>query len=63
MRHSDRLDSFLVVLVSRVNILQPVRVFEGSNRVREVDAMFAKILCGFAIIPFVLHVRISTGYR
>ena len=63
MRHPDRLDSLLPVVVSRVDILQTVRVFESSNRVREVYAVLAKILCGFAVVPFVLHVRIGTGYR
>jgi len=63
VRHSDRLDSLLAVLVSRVDILQTVLVFEGSNRVRKVYAVLAKILCGFATVPFVLHVRIGTGYR
>ena len=63
MSHSDGLNPLLAVLEPRVDFFQPVRVFEGSNGIRKVYAVLAKVLGGFAIIPFVLHTADSTGCR
>ena len=60
---SDDLNSLLAILEPRVDFFQTVRIFEGSNRIRKIHAMFSKVLSGFAIIPFVLHTGDSTGYR
>ena len=38
------------------------RIFEGSNRIRKIHAVLAKVLGGFAIVPFVLHMA-ATGNR
>jgi hypothetical protein len=61
--HSDDLNSLLAIREPRVDLLQAVRIFEGSNRIRKIHAMLAKVLCGFAIVPFVLHMGYSTEYR
>lgn len=55
VRHSDDLHSLLAVGEPRVDFFQTVRVFEGSNRIRKIHAVLAKVIGGFAIIPFVLH--------
>ena len=47
----------------RVDFFQAVRIFEGSNRIRKIHAVLAKVLSGFAIVPFILHTGESTGYR
>jgi hypothetical protein len=53
----------LAVHELRVNLFQSVQVFESDNGVREIHAVLAKVLGGFAIVPFVLHTQICTGYR
>ena len=63
MRHSDSLNPLLAILEPRVDFFQTIRVFEGSNGVREVCAVLAKVLSGFAIVPFVLRTGDTTGYR
>ena len=65
MSHSDSLNPLLAVLEPRVDFFQTVRVFEGSNGVREVYAVLAKVLSGFAIVLFVLHTGVlpDTGSR
>ncbi len=60
---SDNLNSLLAILEPRVDFFQTVRIFEGSNRIRKLYAMLAKVLSGFAIVPFILHTGYSTGYR
>jgi hypothetical protein len=53
--HSNDLNSFLAVHEARVDLFQAVRVLEGSNGIRKIHAVPAKIHGGFAIVPFVLH--------
>jgi len=55
--HSDDLKPLLGVLEPRISFFQTVRIFEGSNRIREVDAVLAMVVGGFAVVPFVLHER------
>ena len=62
-RASDDLNSLLAILEPHVDFFQTVRIFEGSNRIRKIHAMLAKVLSGFAIVPFILHTGDSTGYR
>src|SRR5258708_24788486 len=61
--HSDSLNTLLAVLEPRVDFFQTLRVFEGRNGIRKVYAVLTKVLDGFAIVPFVLHIGDSTGYR
>jgi hypothetical protein len=58
---SDDLNSLLAILEPRVDFFQTVRVFEGSNRIRKIHAMLAKVFSGYAIVPFILHT--GYGYR
>jgi len=51
------LNPLLGVLEPRIDFFQTVRVFEGSNRIREVDAVLAMVIGGFAVVPLVLHER------
>jgi hypothetical protein len=59
---SDDLNSLLVILEPRVDFFQTVRVFEGSNRIRKIHAVLAKVFSGFALVPFISHTDYSTGY-
>jgi hypothetical protein len=43
------LNTLLAVLEACVDFFQAVRIFEGSNRIRKIHAMLAKVLGGFAI--------------
>jgi len=61
-RHSDDLNALLAVREPGVGFFQAVRIFEGSNRIRKIHAVLAKVLGGFAIVPFILHTG-GTGYR
>jgi len=53
--HSDDLHPLLVVGEPRVDFFETVRVFEGRNGIRKIHAVLAKVIGGFAIVPFVLH--------
>jgi hypothetical protein len=61
--HSDDLNPLLFVYEPGIDFFQTVRIFEGSNSIRKVHAVLAKVLSGFAIVPFILHTGDSTGYR
>jgi len=61
--HSDDLNPLLVIDKSDVDLFDTVRVFQGSDGIRKIHTVFAKIRGGFVIIPFVLHTKNSTGYR
>src|ERR1700730_4026157 len=63
LSHSDDLNSLLAVHELRVELFQSVQVFEGRNGIHEIHAVLAKVFGGFAIVPFVLHKHLCTGYR
>jgi hypothetical protein len=55
--HSDDLNPLLVVDKSIIDFFDVVRVFQGSDGIRKIHAVLAKIRGGFAIVPFLLHVK------
>lgn len=63
MSHANDLNPFFAVLESCVDFFQPVRIFKGRNCVQEIDGVLAMVLGGFGIVPFVLHIGNTTGYR
>ena len=63
MSHSDDLNPLLVVYELQVDFFQSIQVFKGRNRIREIHAVLAKVFGRFAIVPFILHTQICTGYR
>jgi len=54
---SDDLNPLLDVYKPRVDFFHTVRVFEGSDGIHKIHAMFAKVHGGFAIVPLVSHVK------
>jgi hypothetical protein len=42
--HSYDLNSLLAVCEPRVDFFQTVRIFEGSNRIRKIHAVLAKVV-------------------
>jgi hypothetical protein len=46
---------FLVIGKSGVDLFQTSRILERYDCFSEIDAVLAKILGGFAAVPFVLH--------
>jgi len=61
--HPDDLDPLLVVREPRVDVLQAVRVFQGFDGIHEIHAVLAKVISGFAIVPFVLQQCLVLEYR
>src|SRR5262249_28250678 len=61
--HSDDLNALLAIDEPVVDLFDTVRIFESSNGIREVNAVFAKIFGRFATIPFVLHTRMVPDTR
>ena len=59
---ADDLDALLAIFESRIGFFQTVLVFEGKDGIRKAHAVLAKVLDGFANVPFVSHTH-STGYR
>jgi hypothetical protein len=60
---ANDLDSVLAVLDSRINIFEAVGIFEGDNGIQKIHAMLAKVHDSFGVVPFVLHMPDTTGYR
>jgi hypothetical protein len=56
--HSDDLNPLLAVYEPRIDFFHTVRVFEGSDGIRKIYAMLAKVHGGFTIVPLVSHVKI-----
>lgn len=63
MGHSDDLNALLAIDEPVVDLFDTVRIFESSNGIREVHAVLAKIFGRFAIIPFVLQLRMVPDTR
>jgi len=55
MSHSDNLNPLLVVDKPVVELFDTIWIFKGSNGIRKIHTMLAKIFGGFATMPFVLH--------
>jgi hypothetical protein len=53
----------LAVGKPRIDLFNAVCILKGSNRVRKINALLAKVYGGFAIVPFIMHSGYSTGYR
>ncbi len=58
MSHTDNLNPLLAVYEPCVDFFHTVRVFERSDGIHKIHAMFAKVHGGFAIVPLVSHVKI-----
>jgi hypothetical protein len=63
MGHSGDPDPLLALLGPRIDLLEAVRIFQGGNGVQKIQAMLATVLGFFGLIPFVVHVSQTTGYR
>src|SRR5436305_4305152 len=61
--HADDPRPFLAVLEAVVDLLEPVRIFDGSNGVSEIDAVSSAILDGLRGVPLVVHRPDATGYQ
>ncbi len=55
MRHPDDLDPLFVIDEPRVDFLESIRVFQGDEGVPKVHLVLAKVVSGFAVVPFVSH--------
>ena len=63
MSHPNDLNPLLAVNEPHVDFFQAVWIFEGGNGIRKIHAVLAKVIGGFAIVPFIMHAKDSTGYR
>ncbi len=61
--HPDYLNPLFAINEPRIDLFHTVCVFEGSNGVDKIHAVLVKVIGGFPVIPFVLHIEDSTGYR
>jgi hypothetical protein len=50
--HSDHLNPLVAINEPRIDLFHAVCIFEGSDGVDKVHAVLAKVIGGFAVIPF-----------
>jgi hypothetical protein len=61
--YAQALNSLLAVLEPVVENFELAGIFESSYRSRETDAMLREIGRRFGLVPFIFHMRETTGYR